>query len=92
MTPQEVVFYSKFLLEVVMTVIVPLLFAYTGYVHRRISELGTRFEEVRVAYYTMQSTINKDFATREDLGALETKITMSLNRIDDKLTKLAGDR
>jgi hypothetical protein len=36
--------------------------------------------------------VNKDFATREVVSDLENKLTTVLNRIDDKVTRILGER
>lgn len=66
----------------------PLAMAYAVFLHRNITQLKDKHEELKVAHYEHVAQVNKDFATREIVADLENKLTVVLNRIDDKVTRI----
>jgi predicted DNA repair protein MutK len=82
----------KLLLDFVATFLWPLLMAYGAYLHREISTVQTKFDNLHEAHHRHVAQVNKDFATREVVSDLENKLTTVLNRIDDKVTRILEER
>lgn len=82
----------KLIIDFIATFLWPLLLAYGAYLHRELASLQTKIEALREAHHTHVAQVNKDFATREVVAELENKLTSLLNRIDDKVTRILGDR
>lgn len=82
----------KLLLDFVATFLWPLLMAYGAYLHREISAVQTKFDNLQEAHHRHVAQVNKDFATREVVSDLENKLTTVLNRIDDKVTRILEER
>lgn len=82
----------KLILDFVATFLWPLLMAYGAYLYREISAVQTKLESLRDAHHQHVAQVNKDFATREVVSDLENKITIVLNRIDDKVTRILEER
>ena len=82
----------KLLLDFVATFLWPLLMAYGAYLHREISTVQTKFDNLHEAHHRHVAQVNKDFATREAVSDLENKLTTVLNRIDDKVTRILEER
>jgi hypothetical protein len=70
----------------------PLALAYAAYLHRELSTVTKRIEKVHDEHHAHVAQVNKDFATREVVSALENKLTTVLNRIDDKVTRILEER
>lgn len=77
-------FFSKFLW--------PLGLAYAAYLHRELATLSGRLEKMHDEHHSHVAQINKEFATREVVSELENKLTIVLNRIDDKITRILEER
>jgi hypothetical protein len=82
----------KLFLEFAATFLWPLLMAYGAYLHREISAVQAKFDYLQEAHHKHVAQVNKDFATREVVSDLENKITIVLNRIDDKVTRILEER
>jgi predicted DNA repair protein MutK len=82
----------KLLFDFAATFLWPMLMAYGAYLHREISAVQTKFENLREAHHKHVAQVNKDFATREVVSDLENKLTTVLNRIDDKVTRILEER
>ena len=70
----------------------PIVLAYIAYIHNELNKMHKRHEELLKDHYFHVAQINKDFATREVVKALEDKVTAVLNRIDDKVTRILEER
>ncbi len=66
--------------------------AYGAYLHREISNVQTKIESLQESHHRHIAQVNKDFATREVVSELENKLTVVLNRIDDKVTRILEER
>lgn len=84
--------FVKPVVDLITTIVMPIICAYVGYVHSRLVEVTRKNDNLRELYYQIQTTINKDFATRQMVVELEVKISNFFNRIDDKVTKILEDR
>jgi hypothetical protein len=82
----------KLLFDFAATFLWPMLMAYGAYLHREISAVQTKFENLRESHHKHVAQVNKDFATREVVSDLENKLTTVLNRIDDKVTRILEER
>jgi hypothetical protein len=51
-----------------------------------------RIEKLHDQHHQHVAQVNKDFATREVVSDLENKLTIVLNRIDDKVTRILQER
>lgn len=77
-------FFSKF--------VWPLGLAYLAYLHREMRAVDTKVEKLYSQQLMQIAQINKEFATREHVNELENKLTIVLNRIDDKVTRILEER
>jgi len=82
----------KMFLDFVATFLWPLLMAYGAYLHREIAGVDKKIERLQELHHTHVAQVNKDFATREVVSDLENKLTIVLNRIDDKVTRILEER
>jgi predicted DNA repair protein MutK len=82
----------KLLFDFVSTFLWPLLLAYGAYLQREISNVQKKCEHLQDLHHQHVAQANKDFATREVVSDLENKLTTVLNRIDDKVTRILGER
>lgn len=82
----------KILFDLVATFLWPLLMAYGAYLHREISAVQSKIESLQEMHHRHVAQVNKDFATREVVSDLENKLTIVLNRIDDKVTRILEER
>jgi hypothetical protein len=77
-------FFSKFLW--------PLGLIYLTYLHRELRAVDKKIETVQNQQLVNVAQFNKEFATRELVADLENKLTVVLNRIDDKVTRILEER
>lgn len=70
----------------------PLMLAYTAYIHNELNKMHKRHERLLEDHYYHVAQVNKDFATRQIVTALEDRVTTLLNRIDDKVTRILEER
>jgi hypothetical protein len=82
----------KLLFDFVSTFLWPLLLAYGAYLQREISSVQKKCDHLQELHHQHVAQVNKDFATREVVSDLENKLTTVLNRIDDKVTRILGER
>lgn len=82
----------KLVFDFVITFLWPLLLAYGAYLNRELMAVQTRLNLLQEKHYTHVAQANKDFATREVVSDLENKLTVVLNRIDDKVTRILEER
>jgi hypothetical protein len=82
----------KIFFDFAATFLWPLLLAYGAYLHREISAVQLKFDNLHEAHHRQVAQVNKDFATREVVSDLENKLTTVLNRIDDKVTRILEER
>jgi hypothetical protein len=82
----------KLIFDFVATFLWPLLLAYGAYLHREISAVQKKAEHIQELHHNHVAQVNKDFATREVVSDLENKLTVVLNRIDDKVTRILEER
>jgi hypothetical protein len=82
----------KLVFDFVATFLWPLLLAYGAYLHREISAVQKKAEHIKELHHNHVAQVNKDFATREVVSDLENKLTVVLNRIDDKVTRILEER
>ena len=82
----------KLLFDFVSTFLWPILLAYGAYLQREISSVQKKCEHLQELHHQHVAQVNKDFATREVVSDLENKLTTVLNRIDDKVTRILGER
>jgi hypothetical protein len=82
----------KLLFDFVSTFLWPLLLAYGAYLQRELSVVHKKAEHLQELHHTHVAQVNKDFATREVVSDLENKLTIVLNRIDDKVTRILEER
>lgn len=82
----------KLLFDFVSTFLWPLLLAYGAYLQREISNVQKKCDHLQEIHHQHVAQVNKDFATREVVSDLENKLTTVLNRIDDKVTRILGER
>lgn len=66
----------------------PLVMAYALFLHHQLSGINAKYEQLKDAHHLHVAQVNKDFATRETVAELENKLTVVLNRIDDKVTRI----
>lgn len=77
-------FFSKFLW--------PIGLIYVAYLHRELAAVNSKTEKLHNEQLIHIAQINKEFATREFVNDLENKLTVVLNRIDDKVTRILEER
>lgn len=82
----------KLLFDFVSTFLWPLLLAYGAYLQRELSNVQKKCDHLQEIHHQHVAQVNKDFATREVVSDLENKLTTVLNRIDDKVTRILGER
>ena len=82
----------KLLFDFIATFLWPLLLAYGAYLYREIAAVQSKVDALQEAHHRHVAQVNKDFATREVVSDLENKITIVLNRIDDKVTRILEER
>lgn len=82
----------KLLFDFVSTFLWPILLAYGAYLQRELSSVQKKCEHLQELHHQHVAQVNKDFATREVVSDLENKLTTVLNRIDDKVTRILGER
>jgi len=70
----------------------PVDLAHAAYNHKQLAEVMQKFDSLRTGHYRHVAQVNKDFATREVVSQLENKLTIVLNRIDDKVTRILEER
>lgn len=70
----------------------PVALAYAAYIHRELKAMDQKLEKMHDEHYKHVAQVNKDFATREVVSELESKLTIVLNRIDDKVTRILQER
>ena len=73
-------------------VLLPLALAYAAYLHKELKTMEQRIEKLHDQHHLHVAQVNKDFATREVVSDLENKLTIVLNRIDDKVTRILQER
>lgn len=76
-------FYDLF-----VKIVWPLAIGYAAYVHRQFSLLANKVDHLTTAHHDHVATVNRDFASRNMVTELESKLTIVLNRIDDKVTRI----
>jgi hypothetical protein len=82
----------QILFELISKFIWPVAIAYAAYIHRELVAMDQKFEKIHDEHHKHVAQVNKDFATREVVSELETKLTVVLNRIDDKVTRILQER
>jgi len=82
----------QLLFELISKFIWPVAIAYAAYIHRELVAMDQKFEKIHDEHHRHVAQVNKDFATREVVSELETKLTVVLNRIDDKVTRILQER
>ncbi len=82
----------QLLFELISKFIWPVAIAYAAYLHRELVAMDQKFEKIHDEHHRHVAQVNKDFATREVVSELETKLTVVLNRIDDKVTRILQER
>jgi len=80
------------LIEVFSKFLWPIILAYIAYIHNELNKMHKRHEELLKDHYYHVAQINKDFAPREIVAALEDKVISLLNRIDDKVTRMLEEK
>jgi hypothetical protein len=78
--------------ELFSKIIWPLLMAYAAYLHRELAAAMQKIEKLQQDHYDIKVEVTKTFVTQETMAVLEARITAMLNRIDDKVTKILGDK
>lgn len=74
--------------EVFIKFVWPLVLAYGAYLHRQLTHLMTKFEELKETHYEFKASVSRDYATHKNVSELENRLTAVLNRIDDKVTRI----
>ena len=82
----------KLVFDFVSSFLWPLIMAYGAHLHRELSSLQKKYEQIQTLHHGHVAQVNKDFATREIVSELENKLTTVLNRIDDKVTRILEER
>jgi len=78
--------------KLISDVLLPLALAYAAYLHKELKTMEQRIEKLHDQHHLHVAQVNKDFATREVVSDLENKLTIVLNRIDDKVTRILQER
>jgi len=78
--------------ELFSKIIWPLLMAYAAYLHRELATAMHKIEKLQQDHYDIKVEVTKTFVTQETMAVLEARITAMLNRIDDKVTKILGEK
>jgi hypothetical protein len=78
--------------KLISDVLLPLALAYAAYLHKELKTMEQRIEKLHDQHHQHVAQVNKDFATREVVSDLENKLTIVLNRIDDKVTRILQER
>ncbi len=78
--------------ELFSKIIWPLLMAYAAYLHRELAAVMHKLEKLQQDHYDSKVEVTRTFVTQETMAVLEARITTMLNRIDDKVTKILGDK
>ncbi len=78
--------------KLISDVLLPLALAYAAYLHKELKSMEQRIEKLHDQHHSHVAQVNKDFATREVVSDLENKLTIVLNRIDDKVTRILQER
>jgi hypothetical protein len=73
-------------------ILVPMALAYVAYLHKELKGMERKIEKLHDQHHLHVAQVNKDFATREVVSDLENKLTIVLNRIDDKVTRILQER
>lgn len=82
----------QLLFEFISKFIWPVAIAYAAYIHRELVAMTQKIEKMHDEHYRHVAQVNKEFATREVVSELENKLTVVLNRIDDKVTQILQER
>jgi len=78
--------------KLISDILLPLALAYAAYLHKELKFMEQRIEKLHDQHHSHVAQVNKDFATREVVSDLENKLTIVLNRIDDKVTRILQER
>lgn len=78
--------------KVISDILLPLALAWAAYLHRELKAMDHKIEKLHDEHFRHVAQVNKDFATREVVSELENKLTVVLNRIDDKVTRILQER
>jgi len=78
--------------KVILDALLPMALAYAAYLHKELNGVERKIEKLRDQHHSHVAQVNKDFATREVVSDLENKLTIVLNRIDDKVTQILQER
>lgn len=73
-------FFTKFLW--------PVAVLYAGYLHRELTVMLKKLDDLNAKHYEFKAQISKDYATHATVRDLENRLTDVLNRIDDKVTRI----
>lgn len=82
----------QLLFDFISKFIWPVAIAYAAYIHRELVAVNQKIEKIHDEHHRHVAQVNKDFATREVVSELESKLTTVLNRIDDKVTRILQER
>lgn len=74
--------------ELFTKIILPFLLVYIGYIHKQMGTMMTEVQTIQKEHYQFQTQVASNYVTQMTLRELDTKISQSLNRIDDKLTRI----
>ena len=78
--------------KLISDILLPLALAYAAYLHKELKFMEQRIEKLHDQHHSHVAQVNKDFAAREVVSDLENKLTIVLNRIDDKVTRILQER
>lgn len=78
--------------EIFSKVIWPLTMIYAAYLHRELSAMATKIDNITRLIFDNKAEALKTFVTQDTVSTLETKLSRMLERIDDKVTRILEDR
>ncbi len=79
---------TSWLWEVLHKIVWPALLVYGGYLHKRIFTLEEFARKLQEQQHKFETETFKQYATREAVDKLESRLVTMLARIDDKVDRI----
>ena len=74
--------------EIFIRFLWPLALAYAGYLHWELRQIMSELRTLQKEHFEFKSQANERFATQKSIELIEARLTSTLNRIDDKVTRI----